>query len=155
MKNNHNSHLYSLISSTTSGSHSLYFSKSANSWVRSCLRAFSSFSREFLSVWKYKEQFCFFKLSVYLVLSHLVLNRNIQGESAYKNILTVSWRPSLAFSTAFCRDTLRCFAWEFLKINKFHLRFILHQIATMEKWFPEFCQRVKSVFMTWLLKLKL
>lgn len=31
--------------------------------------------------------------------------------AAQKNILTVSCRPSLAFSTAFCSDSFRCLAW--------------------------------------------
>jgi len=33
----------------------------------------------------------------------------------FKPILTVSWRPTFAFSTAFCRDVFRCFASETLK----------------------------------------
>lgn len=45
----------------------------------------------------------------------------VEVEEAYENILTVSWRPSLAFSTAFCRDSFRCFAWEFLEVKSFTL----------------------------------
>lgn len=49
-------HLYSLICSMTSGSHSLYFSNSACSWVRSSLRAFNCFSIELLSFCTYRHR---------------------------------------------------------------------------------------------------
>lgn len=50
-------HLYSLISSTTSGSQSLYLSNCARRWVFSSLRSFSSFSSELLSFCRHRSLF--------------------------------------------------------------------------------------------------
>lgn len=36
------------------------------------------------------------------------------------NLLTLSRRPTFAFSTAFCRDTFRCFASEIFDEGKLH-----------------------------------
>lgn len=52
---------------------------------------------------------------------------SIQGAEAYENILTVSWRPTFAFSTACSRDTFRCLAWEVLNIEESHIRHIWQQ----------------------------
>ena len=125
-------HLYSLISSITSGSHSLYFSSSDSMWVRSSLRAFSSFSRELLS-------FCTHAYQFIQNLKSILRWTIVWVKEAHGNILTVSWRPSLAFSTAFSRDTFRCFACKVLKANMLYVRPLWHQIATREKgflWLP-------------------
>lgn len=91
-------HCHSLISSTTSGSHSLYLSSSASRWVLSFLKASNCFSKLALSFCASTEpQFKRPPGLYHPCISSLSL--------------TVSCRPSLAFSTAFCSESLRCLAW--------------------------------------------
>lgn len=105
---------YSLMSSTTCGSHSLYWSSSACSCARSSLRAFSSFSRELLSFCRHTHKPCFtFDLSPHTLPA---------VGAHFERTITVSWRPTFAFSTTFWRVAFRCLASESWKTEQFSCR---------------------------------
>lgn len=65
--------------------------------------------------------------------------------AAQQNILTVSCRPSLVFSTAFCSDSFRCLAWVLCRRKSmFHTwGYITASVAsrTGEHGSHAFCQR--------------